>query len=103
MVTKKTNIIPIGDRVVVKPIIADDGVATASGIIIPDTVNKEKPEQGMIIAVGKGRMTDDGKVLPMSVQVGDKILFSKYGPDEVTVDDEEYFILSESSILAIVK
>lgn len=100
---KKINIVPIGDKVVVKPIVADEGTATASGIIIPDTVNKEKPEQGTVIAVGKGRMTDDGKVLSMSVKVGDKVLFSKYGPDEVTIDDEEYFILSESSILAIIK
>ena len=102
-VAKKTNIVPLGDRVVVKPNTPDEGVATASGIIIPDTVNKEKPEQGEVVAVGKGRMTDDGKVLPMSVKVGDKILFSKYGPDEVSVNDEEYFILSESSILAIIK
>ena len=103
MTSKKTNIIPIGDRVVVKPDASDGEVVTASGIIIPDTVNKEKSEQGTVIAVGKGRMTDDGKVLPMSVKVGDKILFSKYGPDEVSVNDEEYFILSESSILAIIK
>lgn len=103
MTSKKTNIAPLGDRVVVKPTTPDEGAITASGIIIPDTANKEKPEQGTVIAVGKGRMTDDGKVLPMSVKVGDKILFSKYGPDEVSVDDEEYFILSESSILAIIK
>lgn len=102
-VTKEINIIPLSDRVVVKPTALEEGVTTASGIIIPDTDNKEKPEQGTVIAVGKGRMTDDGKVLPMSVKVGDKILFSKYGPDEVKVDDEEYFILSESSILAIIK
>ena len=101
--SKQTNIIPLADRVVVKPIVVDNGAATASGIIIPDTVNKEKPEQGIVIAVGEGRMTDDGKVLPMNVKVGDKVLFSKYGPDEVTIDDEEYFILNESSILAIIK
>ncbi len=101
--TKKINITPIGDRVVVKPDVVEEGGTTASGIIIPDTANKEKPEQGVVTAVGKGRMTDDGKILPMSVKVGDKVLFSKYGPDEVNVDDEEYFILSESSILAIIK
>ncbi len=102
-IAKKTNIVPLSDRVVVKPDTPDEEVATASGIIIPDTVNKEKPEQGIVIAVGKGRMTDDGKVLPMNVKVGDQILFSKYGPDEVNVNDEEYFILSESSILAIIE
>jgi len=99
----KANIIPLGDRVLIKPDIQEEGVVTASGIIIPDTVNKEKPEKGTVLAVGDGRINDDGKVIPMSVKVGDKVIFSKYGPDEITVDDEEYFILSESSILAIIK
>ena len=106
MASKQTNIVPVGDRVVVKPDAPDGEVVTASGIIIPDTVDKKKSEQGTIVAVGKGHMTDDGKVLPMSVKVGDKVLFSKYGeysPEEVTVDDEEYFILSERGILAIIK
>lgn len=101
MSTKKINISPMGDRVVIK-VLTRKETATSSGIIIPDTANKEKPEQGTVIAVGAGRVTDTGTVLPMNVKVGDKILFSKYGPDEVTIDDEEYFILSESSILAII-
>jgi chaperonin GroES len=103
MATKKTSIIPLSDRVVVRPMGNDDAVATASGIIIPDTVNKEKPEQGIVIAVGEGRTTDDGKVIPIKVQVGDRVIFSKYGPDEVEIDGEEYFILGESSILAVIK
>jgi len=75
---------------------------SASGIIIPDTVSKEKPEQGKVVAVGGGKY-EDGKLLPMSVKVGDKIVFSKYGYDEVKINEEEYYILSESSILAIIK
>ena len=93
---------PLADRVVVKPLDGQDK-KTASGIIIPDTVNKEKPEQGTVVAVGDGRMTDEGKHISMGIKVGDAVLFSKYGPDEVTVDGEEYYILSESNILAIIK
>jgi len=103
MSTKGTNIVPLGDRVLVKPMTAEEGKKTASGIIIPDTISKEKPEQGKVIAVGPGRMNDDGKIVPMSVKKGDVIIFSKYGPDEIKVDGEEYFILSESNILAVIK
>ncbi|MCK5096217.1 MAG: co-chaperone GroES [Candidatus Pacebacteria bacterium] len=103
MATKKTNIIPIGDRVVVRPLGDEEGTATSSGIIIPDTVSKEKSEQGVVVAVGEGRTTDEGKIIPIKVKKGDRVLFSKYGPDEVVIDNEEYFVLSESSILAIIK
>ena len=103
MATKKTNIIPIGDRVVVRPLGDEEGTATSSGIIIPDTVSKEKSEQGIVVAVGEGRTTDEGKIIPIKVKKGDRVLFSKYGPDEVVIDNEEYFVLSESSILAIIK
>jgi chaperonin GroES len=99
---KKSNIRPLGDRVLVKPIDELEGKMTSSGIIIPDTVDREKPEKGTVIAVGEGRRTDNGVVLPMSVKVGDKVLFSKYGPDEVKVGDEEYYIIGESSILAVI-
>lgn len=94
---------PLGDRVLVRPMSAEEGKKTASGIIIPDTISKEKPEQGKVIAVGAGRMNDDGKLIPMNVKKGDVVIFSKYGPDEIKVDGEEYFILSESSILAVIK
>lgn len=103
MATKKSTIIPLADRVVVRPLSSDEMEKTTSGIIIPDTVSKEKKEQGVVIAVGEGRTTDDGKIIPVKVKVGDRVLFSKYGPDEVEIDDEEYFILSESNILAIIK
>jgi len=95
---------PLGDRVLVEPVSAEDrGAKTKSGIIIPDTIDKEKPEQGVIVAVGPGRMGDDGKIVPMSVKKGQKVIFSKYGPDEVKIGDKEYYILSESSILAIIE
>lgn len=99
----KHRIIPLGDKVLVKPLSGDEGKKTKSGIIIPETIDKEKPEQGKVVAVGQGRMNDEGKLLPMKVKIGDLVLFSKYGPDEVKIDGEEYFILSEGSILAIIK
>ncbi len=98
----KNSIIPLGDRVLVKPISKDEK-KSASGIIIPETIDKEKPEKGKVIAVGDGRITDDGKVIPVNVKKGDVVIFSKYGPDEIKVDEEEYYILSESNILAVIK
>ena len=97
----KRKIIPLGDRVLVRALEAV--TKTKSGIIIPDTANKERPEQGTVVAVGEGRTTDEGKVIAPHVKIGDEILFSKYGPDEIKIDDEEYFILSESNILAILR
>lgn len=87
----------------VKPLSSEDGKKSKSGIIIPETVSKERPEQGTVIAVGEGKMNNDGKVIPLVVKVGDKIVFSKYGPDEIKIDGEEYYILSESNILAVIK
>ncbi len=103
MNTKKSNIIPLGDRVLVKPMQKDEDKKTASGIIIPETVDKEKPEQGKVVAVGEGRMNDDGKVLPVNIKIGDTVVFSKYGPEEIKVDDEEYYIVGVSNLLAIIK
>jgi chaperonin GroES len=99
----KINIKPLGDRVLVEPISAENkGAKTKSGIIIPETIEKEKPEQGKIVAVGAGRTNDKGEIIPMSVKAGQKIIFSKYGPDEIKVDGKEYYILSESNILAVI-
>ncbi len=89
---------PLADRVLVRPI--EESEATASGIILPDTVDKEKPEKGEVIAVGPGKY-DDGVLVPMTVKVGDKVLFKKYSPDEIEVGDKEYLVLSESDILAV--
>ena len=96
------GIMPLGDRVLVKPLEADDE-RSPSGIIIPDTARKEKPERGEVIAVGPGKRGDDNEVIPVSVKVGDTVVFSKYGYDEVSVDDEEYYIVSESNILAVIR
>lgn len=97
------NIKPLADRVVVRPLTDEEaGTVSASGIIIPETAKKEKPEQGVVVAVGAGKWDEDGeKRLPLEVQVGDRVVFSKYGFDEVKMADQEYFIVSESNILAV--
>jgi chaperonin GroES len=95
----KLNIKPLADRVLVKASKAEE--KTASGITIPDTA-KEKPMQGEVLAVGKGRVADDGKVSPLEVKVGDKVLYGKYSGTEVTFDGEEYLIMRESDIYAII-
>ncbi len=94
------NIKPLADRVVIEPISIEE--KTKSGIVLPDTAEKERPEQGKIIAVGPGRLLDNGKRMPMSVKKGDKVLFTKYGPNEVKVDNKEYLIAKEEDILAII-
>lgn len=99
---KKVPISPLGDRVVVKPQEAHKETTSPSGIIIPDSVDKEQPAQGEVIAVGPGKF-DDGVQVPMQVKEGDTILFSKYGYEEVKVDGEKYYIISESNILGIIK
>jgi len=95
------NIKPLGDRVIVKPI--NEDITTKAGIVLPETVEKEKAEKGEVIAVGPGRLLDNGQVAPMSVKVGDKVMFKKYSPDEIKVDDQELLIISESDILAILE
>lgn len=101
--SKKIAIQPLHDRVVVEAIGENErGKETKGGIFIPETVDKEKAERGIIVAVGPGKINDEGKIIPMSVKVGDKIIFTKYGPDEIKVDGKEYFILNETNILAIV-
>lgn len=102
--SKESNfkITPLGDRILLKPFSPDEMNTTASGIIIPDTVSKEKPEQGKVIAVGEGRW-EDGKRVPMSIKVGDKVVFSRYGYEEIKLDGEEYYILKEENILAVIR
>ena len=97
----KHTIVPLGDRVLVRPVSQEEG-KTLSGIIIPETIDKEKPEQGIVIAVGAGKWDEDGeKRIPMEVKDGDRVVFSKYGYDELKIENKEYFIVSESSILGI--
>ena len=90
---------PLADRVVVKPLPAED--KTKGGLFVPDTA-KERPQQGEIVAVGPGRVTDEGKKIPIEVKVGDKILYGKYSGTEVNYDGEEYLIMRESDIFAII-
>lgn len=89
---------PLGDRVLVKPIEKED--EKKGGIIIPDTA-KEKPQEGEVIAVGPGKRDDDGKLIPMDVKTGDKILYGKYSGTEIKLDDEEYLIMHQDDILGI--
>ena len=90
---------PLADRILVKAAPAEE--KTASGIIIPDTA-KEKPMQGEIIAVGKGKTTEDGTLIPLELKVGDKVLYGKYSGTEVTIDGEEYLIMREADVYAII-
>ena len=89
---------PLDDRIVVEPSEAEQ--TTASGLVIPDTA-KEKPQQGEVMAVGNGKVTDDGKTVPMNVKAGDKVLYGKYSGTEVKIEGEEFLIIKESEILAI--
>lgn len=94
------NIKPLFNHVLIEALKAEE--KTSSGIFLPDTMDKEKPEQGIVVAVGEGKKTDDGKIVPMSVRVGQKVLFTKYGPTEIKVEGKEYLIASESDILAVI-
>lgn len=91
---------PLGDRILVKAVEAKE--VKKSGIIIPDTA-KEKPQEGEVIAAGKGKITDEGKVIPLDVKVGDKILFGKYSGTEVKIEDVEYLIMHQDDILGILE
>ncbi len=101
MAKENFSIMPLGDRIVVKPTNKDDMSKSPSGIIIPDSASKEKPVRGTVVAVGPGKF-ENGAREPMTVNDGDIVLFSKYGFDEVKIDNEEYYILSESNVLGII-
>lgn len=92
---------PLGDKVVLEPYSKEE--RTKSGIVLPDTVDKEKPEQGRVISVGPGKRDQNGKVVPMPVKKGDIVLFKKYSPDEIKVDRKEYLIIGAEDILGIVE
>lgn len=101
--TEKSNLKlrPLQDHLIVEA--SDESETHSSGLIIPDTVSKEKPQKGKVLAVGPGRLDEDGKRMPMDVKVGDTVLFTKYGPTEVKLDGKEYLVLSQSDVLAIVE
>ncbi|SHJ07738.1 chaperonin GroES [Malonomonas rubra DSM 5091] len=95
------NIRPLQDRIIVERV--EEETTTAGGIIIPDTVSKEKPQEGVVVAAGKGKVTPEGKVLPLDVKTGDKVLFGKYAGSEIKVDGKEYLIMREDDILGVVE
>jgi chaperonin GroES len=92
---------PLADRVVIKP--ADREEKTKGGIFLPDTASKERPMEGTVLAVGEGRRDDSGKIVPMSVSVGDKVLFAKYSGTEFKIDDVEYLIMAEKDIMGVIQ
>lgn len=95
---QKLGVRPLHDRLLVRRMTEDE--KTAGGIIIPDTA-KEKPQRGKVVAVGKGRITEDGKVLPLDVKEGDSVLFSKYAGTEIKLEGEEYLMIKEDDVLGI--
>ncbi len=97
---KKINVRPLGDRVVIKPMEAEE--RTAGGIVLPDTA-KEKPQKGTVVAFGPGKTLEDGGVGEMSIKTGDMVLFAKYGGTAITIDGDEYQIMREADILAIIE
>ena len=98
----KLNIKPLGDRVLIEPL-DQEKEKTKSGIYLPETASKERPEKGKVVAVGPGKMLDTGKLSPMNVKEGDTVLFTKYGPNEIKVEEKEYLIAREEDILAILE
>jgi chaperonin GroES len=95
-----SKLVPLADKLVLRPIVQEE--VLSSGIVIPDTA-KEKPNQGEIIAVGPGRRDDDGKIVPMEVAVGDRVLYAKYTGQEIKIENEEYIVLAERDLLCKVE
>ena len=95
------NIKPLSNHVFLEPIVEEK--VTKSGIFIPETADKERPIRGKVLAVGVGKRNDKGELIPMSVKVGDSVLFRKYGPDEIEMDGKKYLVGSEDDILAVIE
>jgi chaperonin GroES len=101
---KKINIKPLSDRVLIEALSEEEKVKTTkSGIVIPETVDKEKVDRGKVIAVGSGKITETGKKIPLSIKAGQTVVFSEERVDKPQVDDKEYYIISENNILAIIE
>jgi len=92
---------PLHDHVIVKPL--SENEITKSGIVLPDTVDKERPEKGEVVSIGPGKLLENGQRAPMSVKAGDRVMFKKYSPDEIKIDDEEYLVISEGDIMLILE
>jgi chaperonin GroES len=95
------NIKPLSNHIFLEPV--EEEKTTKSGIVLPETAEKEKPIKGRIIAVGPGRLNEKGERIPLSVKVGDTVLFKKYGPDEIEIEDKKYLVGDEEDILAILE
>lgn len=102
-VSNGMNIKPLGDRVVLEPLGEHKGGKTQSGLYLPETASKERPEKGKVIAVGPGKIDENGKRIPVGVKKGDVVLFTKYGPQEIKIDGKEYLIAKEDDIIAVVE
>ena len=100
MAVKTLNLKPLGDRIIIKALPQED--LTKGGVFLPDTA-KEKPQQGEVLSVGQGRYDDNGKLIPMTVKTGNKVLYGKYSGSEISHEGQEYLILKEDEILAIIK
>jgi chaperonin GroES len=98
--SKKVNIKPLGGNVLIKTL--QDDKKTASGIVLPDTAEKERKQKGSVVALGTGKLDKDGKKIPFNVSVGDIVVFKKYSPEEIEVDGVEYLIMDENDLLAVV-
>ena len=92
---------PLNDHVVVKPTLESE--TTKSGIVLPETINKERSERGVVVAIGQGQLLENGQRATMTVREGDQVMFKKYSPDEIKIEGEEYLIISEKDILAIIE
>ncbi len=97
----RLNLKPLGSRLIIKPIIENE--KTKSGIILPDTVDKEKPIKGEVLAIGSGKTLENGQREKIDLKVGDKILFEKYGSDEYKVDNEEFLVVEYDKVVAVIK
>jgi len=95
------NIQPLSDHIFIEPV--EEEKTTESGIVIPETADKERPMKGKVLAVGPGKRNEKGEVIPVSVSVGDFILFKKYGPDEIEIDGKSYLVGREDDVLAIIE
>ena len=91
---------PMDDRILVEPL--EEETSTSFGLVLPDTASREKPQKGRVVAVGPGKLNEEGKRMPMSVKAGDTVLYTKYGPTEVKIEGKEIFFLQESDVLAVV-
>jgi chaperonin GroES len=92
---------PLADNILIEPI--EQAEQTKGGIFLPKTADKERPEQGKVVAVGPGKKDSEGKIIPIDVKPGDRVLFTKYGPNEIKVDEKEYLIAKQEDVLAVVE